>query len=276
MACFQGNIYSKALSMETQLYVSMPQDGRRYAATELPRVLILLHGVSDNASGWARRSQADYFADKYGIAVFIPEVQRSFYQDMRYGGAYYTYISDELPNLIKTMFLVSHRREDWTVAGLSMGGYGSMRVAFGRSDIFGYCGAFSAGCDIRWIVENREIMNGTGDIGNNFPNELAATIGTDYQLPEDSDLYQLVSKVAKAEAKPALYLACGTEDIIYQMNVKFKNFCQTLPLDFKYEEWPGVHDWDFWNVALERMLKHFLGEPQKLEMNGFPTESKEA
>lgn len=259
MAFFQGNIYSKAIGMETQLYVSMPQDGRRYEGNGCPKTLILLHGISDNASGWARRSQADYFAGKYGIAVFIPEVQRSFYQNMRYGGQYCTYIADELPELIETMFTVSTKREDMMVAGLSMGGYGAMRIAFGNPDRFGYCGAFSAGCDIQMIVEDREKTNGLGDAGNNLPNELAAAFGTDYTLPADSDLYKLLAKVSLRDKKPRLYMTCGTEDFLYQMNVDFAQYVKTLPIDFDYEEWPGLHDWDFWNKSLEKMLLRFIG-----------------
>ena len=265
MAFFQGNIYSKAIGMETQLYVSMPQDGRRYCTGKLPKTLILLHGISDNASGWARRSQADYFAEKYGIAVFIPEVQRSFYQDMRYGGAYYTYISAELPKMIGDMFNVSVKRDDMMVAGLSMGGYGAIRIAFGRPDIFAYCGAFSAACDIKSMMDNRETLKGIGDFGYNFVNELAAALGTNFKLPMDSDLFNLVEEVSKGPVKPKFYLACGTEDFFYQMNVDFSVYCNSLPVDIKYEEWPGIHDWDFWNVALERMLKYFLGVPPKLE-----------
>ena len=257
MAFFQGNIYSKAIGMETQLYVSMPQDGRRYEGDGRPQTLILLHGISDNASGWARRSQADYYADKFGIAIFIPEVQRSFYQDMRYGGQYYTYIAEELPELIESMFIVSTRREDMMVAGLSMGGYGAMRIAFGNPDRFAYCGSFSGGCDLRTAVENREQMSGTGDVGNNFPNEMAAAFGTDFVLPDDSDLYKLLAKVSKRAVKPRLYMTCGTEDFIYRMNVDFSQYVKTLSLDFAYEEWPGIHDWDFWNVSLEKMLSRF-------------------
>jgi S-formylglutathione hydrolase FrmB len=185
---------------------------------------------------------------------------------MRYGGAYYTYISDELPKLLGAMFRVSVKREDMMVAGLSMGGYGAIRVAFGRPDIFAYCGAFSSVCDIRNMVDNRESMSNTGDIGYNFPNELVAAFGQDFKVSEDSDLYKLVAKASKNPAKPKFYMACGTEDFIYWMNVDFSAYCRTLPLDIQYEEWPGTHDWDFWNVALERMLKHFLDEPSMPEL----------
>ena len=258
MAFFHGNIFSKSIGMETQLYVSMPHDGRQYSGDGNPKTLILLHGISDNASGWARRSQADYFAEKYGISIFIPEVQRSFYQDMFYGGRYYEYISSELPELIQKMFKISTERENLMVAGLSMGGYGAMRVAFGNPDRFSRCGAFSAACDLRNMLLNKEDLIGVGDVGDNIVNEFIATFGPDFVLHDDSDLYKLVEKVSKQSKKPSLYLTCGTEDIVYQMNADFASYCKGLPFDFIYEEWPGMHDWDFWNPSLEKFLKRFL------------------
>lgn len=259
MSFFQGNIYSHALQMETQFYVSLPHDGRQYNGCANPKTVILLHGGTDNASGWARRSQADYFAEKYGIAIFMPEVQSSFYQDMKYGMKYYTYVSEELPELIDKMFKVSTKREDMMVAGLSMGGYGALRVAFGRPERFSFCGAFSAACDIRTFVEYRDKIQNKED-DTNFEDGLVAILGTDFAIPEDSDLYKLIGKVSGYEQKPKLYLACGTEDFIYPMNVDFATYCRTLPLDFTYEEWPGMHDWDFWNVAVEKALRLFLGD----------------
>jgi S-formylglutathione hydrolase FrmB len=122
MGFFQGDIFSRSFVMENQEYVSIPHDGRQYTGDGNPKTHILLHGLSDNASGWARRSQADYFAEKYGISIVIPEVQRSFYQDMYYGARYYEYVSAELPELIQKMFKVSTEPEDLFVAGLSMGG----------------------------------------------------------------------------------------------------------------------------------------------------------
>lgn len=262
MAFFHGNIFSKSIGMETQLYVSMPHDGRQYKGDGNPKTLLLLHGISDNASGWARRSQADYFADKYGISIFIPEVQRSFYQDMCYGGKYYTYISSELPDLIRKMFKVSTEREDLMVAGLSMGGYGAMRVAFGAPDRFSICGAFSAGCDMKTLLQKREEFVGVGDTGDNLINEFIAAFGPDFMLSDDSDLYKLVEKVSRQSEKPSLYHTCGTEDFIYPMNAEFAKFCKQLPLTYTYEEWPGLHDWDFWNPSLEKFLKHFVPIPQ--------------
>ena len=50
----------------------------------------------------------------------------------------------------------------------------------------------------------------------------------------------------KADVKlPALYQCCGTEDFIYQSNVKFRDYMRALGVDFTYEEGPGVHNFDF-------------------------------
>lgn len=253
-----GNIFSKSLMMETQLGVSLPQDGRQYDKTGDPKTLILLHGISDNASGWARNSQAEYFATKYGITVLMPEVQRSFYQDEEYGQLYYTYIAEELPELAGKMFKTSTKREDLIIAGLSMGGYGALRVAFGNPERFSMCGAFSSACDLRYMVDHVREFAGKGDIGLRQEKEYTACFGKDYNLPDNSDLFKLVEKVSRQEFKPKVYMTCGTEDFIRDQSLKFKDFCSGLPLDYKFEEWPGEHDWDFWNPSLRKMLDYFL------------------
>ena len=54
----------------------------------------------------------------------MPAVGLSSYADMAHGGAYYTYVSKELPKIMRSMFPLSDRREDNFIAGLSMGGAG--------------------------------------------------------------------------------------------------------------------------------------------------------
>lgn len=258
MAFFVGNVFSRSLMMETQLSVSLPKDGRQYVERGATKTLVLLHGISDNASGWARHSQVDYFAEQYDVAVLMPEVQRSFYQDMELGLAYYRYVAEELPALAAKLFNLSTRREDMMVAGLSMGGYGALRVAFGNPQAFSMCGAFSSACDLRYMVEHVAEFSGQGEIGTRQDKEYAACFGSDYVIPDDSDLFSLVERVSRQEPKPRVYMSCGTEDFIRAQSLKFRDFCRTLPLDFTFEEWSGEHTWDFWNPSLRKMLEHFL------------------
>jgi S-formylglutathione hydrolase FrmB len=258
MALFAGNIFSRELMMETQLYVSMPQDGRTYKPAPPPKTLILLHGISDNAGGWIRKSMAEEWANRYGIALVVPEGQRSFYQDMKYGLRYFSYITSELPGLCASLFNLSIKREDLMIAGLSMGGYGAMLSAFGHPEVFSICGAFSSACDIRALVKNYREMEGQGEIGYRMGCEYTGIFGEDRNVPETSDLYYLAEKVSREIQKPRLYMACGTEDTLAGQNHALRDHIRTLPIDFNYEEWPGVHDWLFWNEALRRMLAYFF------------------
>ena len=140
MALAQTHIFSDVLGMSTSLHVILPQAttaqigmvGERTAGD--PPVLYLLHGLSDDDSIWLRRTSIERYAADYGIAVVMPRVERSFYQDMAHGEKYWTYLSQELPAIVAQLFRVSIRREDTFVAGLSMGGYGAMRLALAQPE----------------------------------------------------------------------------------------------------------------------------------------------
>lgn len=138
MAVIHGNFYSKTLENGVQLEIALPEPIRDGARERLP-VLYLLHGNSDDATVWQRRTSIERYADEYGLAVVMPGVQRgSAYTDQVNGEAWYTYIAREVPDMARRYLKVSQRPEDTFVAGLSMGGYAPCtgrsgnRTAFGR------------------------------------------------------------------------------------------------------------------------------------------------
>jgi S-formylglutathione hydrolase FrmB len=55
--------------------------------------------------------------------------------------------------------------------------------------------------------------------------------------------------------RPRIYCTCGTEDDLRGENLRFRDAMQTLDVDLVYEEWPGVHDWTFFNESYRRALK---------------------
>ena len=145
MAFLHCEIFSNTLDMATAVNVILPNEGD---PDEAP-VLMLLHGLSDNASGWSRYTAVEQYAREIGIAVIMPEVQRSFYTDMVCGLPYFTYISSELPAQCRRMFGLSGRRERNYIAGLSMGGYGALKCALTFPDYYIGCGSFSGVADFR-------------------------------------------------------------------------------------------------------------------------------
>src|SRR3712207_9322757 len=74
--------------------------------------LYLLHGLSDDDTVWVRRTSIERYVAPLGLAVVMPQVQRSFYADMACGNRYWTFLTEELPELVRSFFRLSARSEE--------------------------------------------------------------------------------------------------------------------------------------------------------------------
>ena len=131
MALLHVNYFSEALNVQTSVDVILPEMKQGIgvdasAAEELPKVLYLLHGYSDDHTIWQRRTSVERYAASRNLAIIMPGVNHSFYYNEVYGEKYWDFVSDELPKVMHRFFRLSDRPEDTFVAGLSMGGYGAM------------------------------------------------------------------------------------------------------------------------------------------------------
>jgi S-formylglutathione hydrolase FrmB len=70
-----------------------------------------------------------------------------------------------------------------------------------------------------------------------------------------NDLFaQLQKQKRNGVTVPRLYMACGLDDDLYEMNIKFRDFAKSNSVDLTYEESPGDHTWDFWDQYIQRAL----------------------
>ncbi len=243
MALIQCDFFSETLQLSTSMNVILPQPARaRYP------VLYLLHGLSDDHTIWLRRTSIERYVDPLGLAVVMPAVHRSFYADMARGNRYWTFVSRELPALARGFFPISRRREDTFVAGLSMGGYGAFKLALSFPQRFAAAASLSGALDQAGPAPHdadpamvAEMENIYGDL-----DKLAGS---------PNDVMHLARQVAKsAGPKPRLYQCCGTEDFLYQQNLRFRDQALALGLDLTYEEGPGEHEWGYWDRMIQRVL----------------------
>jgi len=237
MAFIQLAVHSHQLQVGVNVNVIMPE-GRK----KPPKVLYLLHGLSDDHTIWMRRSGIDRYAPGYNVAVIMPAVGRSFYTDQKVGYNYYSYVAEELPSIIENMFNVSTKREDTFVAGLSMGGYGAMKLALANPDKFSKAASFSGCLDIASAFKN------------GFPEqEMINNFGKDGPQGVD-DVMDLLEKTAKNPNRPQLYQACGTNDFLYKQNLAFKAKALELGYDLTYTEEPETHNWGYWDRQIDKAL----------------------
>ena len=235
MALLRVEYASKALEMNTSFQVFLPDEGD----LNNTKVVYLLHGLTDNCTGWTRYSSCERYARERGVALVIPEVQRSFYIDGVYGLNYFTYVAKELPKVCQRMFGLRSNREYNYVMGLSMGGYGALKCALTYPERYAGCGCFSGVTDLKDFLTHRGMLLS--------PGEITALLGPEHTVGPENDLPELARKVSDP---PKIYISCGEQDAHYPMNVEFSSLLTELGIDHQFDHREGGHSWDFWDQSI--------------------------
>jgi len=266
MAYVHCTLKSAELGMNTDINVILPEDAGVGPKRARYPALYLLHGASDNYSNWLRSTAVERYATERGLAVVMPSAALSFYNDMKYGQNYYSYISSELPNFVKTMFPVLDGRENTFVAGLSMGGYGALRIGLSKPENYSAIACFSGAVDLgafpqlnakmeamaKMLMQDPEV----GDIRVQPFDMLVKTIfGDEPIIGTDKDPAWLAGNILdNKKPVPYLYITCGTDDFLYEMNINFRANLERTCFPFEYEEWKGGHEWPFWDESIRKFI----------------------
>ena len=243
MAAIECKIFSETLGMTTGLRVLLPEPPLEPTGREAHPVLFLLHGLSDDESAWTRFSGLERYVLTLGLAVVMPNVNRSYYSNMKHGYRYWDYVRHELLVKARALFPISTKRERTFVAGHSMGGYGALKLALSMPETFAAAASLSGACDLGHLRQR--------------PEELALLFGDAAGIRSSgADLQELGRAAAQsAGPKPKLFQSCGTEDPLLRSNREFRDFIAPLGFDYTYEEGPGAHDWAYWDRGIQRVLR---------------------
>jgi putative tributyrin esterase len=262
MAFFDCHFFSDALGLSVSAHVLLPQKSARQigmagAAQHTPPsggypTLTLLHGLSDDHTIWMRRTSIERYAAERNLAVVMPAAGRSYYQDMASGAAYWTFISEELPQIMRGFFPLSSAREHNFVAGLSMGGYGALRLALAFPERYAAAASLSGALDVARRAREAGRKNARVSLA-----EMQAIFGPELQVEGTSvDLFHLAQQVATSGApRPQLHLACGTDDGLLAESRAFRKHLQLLKWEPTYHEGPGAHEWSVWDADIQRVLQ---------------------
>jgi S-formylglutathione hydrolase FrmB len=256
----RGDVASDMLAAHTGLNMVIPD------RAEGPfRVCYLLHGLHGNQDTWLDNTMLPVFAKEYGAVFVMPGGGRSFYRDMRYGHRYFSYITEELPALCGRILNISSAREDTAIMGCSMGGYGSLTAALSLPERFGFCGAISSA-----FLFPTEALRGVRSRSEAWIRQQAPEMvrlyedfkcifGEELEPGPRDDPAELVRRLSEGPQKPVIYAACGEGDEFFAENLRFKGELEKYRFDFTWEAWPGLHDWVFFNEALQRGLRKWVG-----------------
>lgn len=216
-------------------------------------VLYLLHGLGGSAADWvsARAHLADYAA-QYPFIIVVPEGKDGWYTDAAAPNAKFeSYFAEELIPDVDRRFRTLASREGRAVAGLSMGGYGSMKFALKHPELFAFAASMSGALAVAsWTPEmplpefvKPSVLRVYGDAGS------------DVRLA--NDVYKLARELTpeRAKALPFLYLDCGTEDFLIGNSRDFSALLIEKKVAHEFRELPGTHSWPYWDRQVQEVLR---------------------
>ena len=252
MALFHIDHVPETVKVNLPLNVILPDPGKMGGVPVARRkVLYLLHGLGDDASAWQRFSSIETAAAAYGLVVVMPSAGRSFYVDQPNGQNYFSYLTEELPHYLADVFGLAPRREDTFIAGNSMGGYGAMKAALLRPDLYSAAASFSGFLSLAFLQA--------------YPNdprreEFTALFGDLDKLAGSAhDPAEWLKLAAhNPSALPRLYIACGRQEDVYPLSGLFYAACQSLGISADYYEEDAGHNWSFWDAQVKRFLAAVL------------------
>lgn len=227
--------HSRIAGDERDFYVYTPPRYDPRGKQAYP-ALYLLHGFSDDASGWTSVGRANLILDNLiaqgkvePMIVVMPlgygdyeVIQRGWgsWSDKELAWRNLTRFTDillgEVVPQVETAYRIKKGRESRAIAGLSMGGAESLLTGLNHLDQFAWVGAFSSGG-----IDNR-------DFAKEFPG---------------------LDAVANKKLK-LLWISCGTEDDLIKINRQFKSWLKEKGVQFTDIETPGMHDWMVWRRNL--------------------------
>lgn len=245
MALLTCDFFSDALQLGTSMTVVLPQQTEEQigvdgggAAEGPPPLLYLLHGLSDDHTAWNRYTAVARHAEKAGLAVVMPAVARSFYTNEAHGHRYWDFVSEELPSVVHEFLRVTDDPSQTFVAGLSMGGYGALKLAFTHPERYAAAASLSGGLDLRSLLVPPDPR---GLLDRVFGGS----------IDDDSDLFDLLSR---ASGVPPLYLGCGTEDPLLPGTQRMVDAATAAGIDVTVDLRPGTHEWSLWDAAIADVI----------------------
>ncbi len=217
-------------------------------------VLYLLHGYSDDETGWIQFGEADYIADK-GInngdfpacVIVMPDGKVTWYCNSADGkNPWEDMFIEEFIPFIEKEYHIRAKKEFRAIAGLSMGGYGALKLAMRHPGMFSSCVAMSSG------TFTDEQMLGRDDYDHYFgtiygPKEENALGG---HWKANSPLHLVESVDAEKLKSIRFYIDCGDDDFLYKGNSALHVKMRDLKIPHEYRVRDGGHKWGYWRTGL--------------------------
>jgi enterochelin esterase-like enzyme len=245
---------SKVLNMDRKYSVYLPPDyetsNRSYP------VLYLLHGSGDDQSGWVQFGEVSLITDKAikegkstAMIIVMPDAntgRRGYFNTVRGDFRYEDFFFSELIPYVEKTYRIRAEKRYRAVAGLSMGGRGTVLYALHHPEMFSSACPLSASISRQTDNRNRR---GADTVGPQpTPEQIDA-----YNKRHDA-IYLVENMPDSLKTQVRWYFDVGDDDFLYEgnslMHIAMRK--KGIPHEFRIRD--GAHNWTYWRESLPEVL----------------------
>jgi len=241
---------SKILDNERSYSIYLPKSysidtERKYA------VLYLLHGLYGSNKDWIERGHVKDVANRLinaeeavEMIIVMPDAGTDWYGYFNMDGwAYEDYFFEELiPHIEKTYRTIPDKKHR-AIAGLSMGGGGSVVYAQKHPDMFSSVYAMSA-----WLgIEPGGGIQDADEKGKELNRTVLENHAVKFVANADAETQEELKDIR-------WFIDCGDDDFLLSINLDFYRAMQKAKIPSELRVRDGGHDWEYWHSALYRAL----------------------
>jgi S-formylglutathione hydrolase FrmB len=241
---FRSRILDRDLSYALYLPPSYEASQREYP------VLFFLHGANENERRWSTRGLTDLMLDRMVMAgdigefiVAVPFGANSFYTNSVNGERWADMVIDEFIPMIESRTRALGTRRGRAISGISMGGYGALKLAMENPEMFGSVSAHSA-----MLLDGFE----SAEIDPRRAQLYLSLFDSIFGISDNLDYWDLNNPLRMARELDtldtlAIYFDCGTEDEygFFTGAQQLHDILQERGIEHEFHLYPGTHGWDY-------------------------------
>jgi len=248
----EDSIYSQSLKAYSKFNVILPVN--YFMSDERFVTIYLLHGYTGDYNDWVSRTNLVKYARDYNFIVVTPDGKNSWYVNAlnKKNHDYEDYIVKELVPYIGKRFRALDTRHGRAIAGLSMGGYGALRLGLKYSNTFFYSASFSGAFHFPVALAKENEKETKSKLLKDAFDIFGSKEGSFW---DDCDIFKFIDK-ANTASLPYIYISCGKDDYfeLLEGNRKAVYELQKKKALYEYHELPGAHNWIYWDKAIDDVL----------------------
>jgi putative tributyrin esterase len=238
--------HSTSLQRDMHYRVLLPKE--YFRSSHRFAVLYLLHGLYGDYLNWDTRTHLEDYAQGMPLLIVMPDAGDSWYTNSAtiLQDKFEDYIVKDLITEIDSRYRTIRDRHDRAIAGLSMGGYGAVKLALKYPELFAFAGSLSGAMN---APENLDTLR------QDFRAKLLEVFGNEGSPQRRENNLSLLLAAPRQSPTPYFYLACGTKDFFLDANRALVLQLSSRKLVYEYHETPGGHTWEYWDNAIQPMLE---------------------